>query len=106
MIYLQHTTDAQAAYIPRDTEITGTLRLVLRSTVNLETVFEATVLDLKTMPRYYFVSVRLPEGCPSGEYEYKLTAGDLAVSTGCARVTDPATVNEYNKAIQYEQYEQ
>lgn len=106
MIYLEHTTDAQVVYIPRDNaDAAGTLQFSLRSTVDLDTVIDAVVLGLNLFTRYYSVAVRLPDGCPSGEYEYTLTAGGDMVSTGCARINDPEQVDEYDKPIQYEQYE-
>ena len=106
MIYLAHTTDAQVAYVPRDTNIAGTLRFTLRSTVDLDQVFDAIVLDLAIHSRYYFVALQLPEDCPTGEYEYQFLSGGLLVSQGVAVVVpDGGGVKQYDKPIQYEQYE-
>ena len=105
MIYLINTTDPQTAYVPRDTDAVGTLRFTLRSTIDLDTVVDAVVLDLNIHHRYYSVAIQLPEGSPTGEYEYTFTAGATVVSSGVAVVVaDPNAVHEYNKTVQYEQY--
>ena len=106
MIYLANTTDAQVAYIPRDTDFTGTLALSLKSTVNLDTPYlSATVLDLNVFRTVYAVAVELPEGIQEGEYQYRLTAGGELVSTGVLIIGDYARAKEeYNKTITYEQY--
>lgn len=106
MIYLANTTDAQVAYIPRDTDHTGTLSFSLKSTVDLATPYvTATVLDLNVFRTVYAVAVSLPEGIQPGEYKYKLTAGGETVSTGVLVVGDYAHEREeYNKQITYEQY--
>lgn len=104
MIYLSNTTDAQVAYVPRDTNLAGTLRFSLRSTIDRDTVVDAVVLDLKILLRYYAVAVQLPDGAPTGEYEYEMTAGGAVVSSGVLVVASPDVVHEYNKTVQYEQY--
>ena len=106
MIYLKHTTDAQVAYIPRDAVAGNTLRLVLRSTVDLDQVFDAIVLDLAIHSRFYFVALQLPEDCPTGEYEYRFLSAGAVVSQGVAVVVpDGQPAKQYDKPIQYEQYE-
>ena len=106
MIYLANTTDAQVAYIPRDTDFAGTLSLSLKSTVNLDTPYTpATVLDLNVFRTVYAVAVALPEGIQPGEYQYELKAGGVPVSTGLAVIGEYAQEREqYNKTITYEQY--
>ena len=106
MIYLNNTTDAQVAYIPRDTDFTGTLSLKLKSTVDLDTPYQsATVLDLNVFRTVYAVAVSLPEGIQGGEYQYELSAGGVTVSTGVLIIGDYAADREqYNKPITYEQY--
>lgn len=106
MIYLSNTTDAQVAYIPRDTEFSGTLGLSIKSTVDLDTPFiTATVLDLDIFRTVYAVAVQLPEGVQPGEYVYRLTAGTEVVSTGVLIVGDYAIARkQYNNPITYEQY--
>ena len=106
MIYLVNTTDAQVAYIPRDTEFTGTLSLSLKSTVDLDTPYiSATVVDLNVFRTVYAVAVELPEDIQPGEYQYKLTAGGVEVSTGVLVIGEYTQAREqYNKQITYEQY--
>lgn len=106
MIYLANTTDAQVAYIPRDTDFTGTLSLSLKSTVDLDTPYiSATVLDLDVFRTVYAVAVELPEGIQQGEYRYELKAGDVTVSTGVLVIGDYTNAEEqYNKPTTYEQY--
>jgi len=106
MIYLNNTTDAQAVFIPRDTDITGPLRLTMRSTVGLEVPVSVAVLDLNVHRLCYHLGITLPEGIASGEYEYTLTSDGLVVSTGVVVVADGLTpAGQYNKTITYEQYE-
>lgn len=106
MIYLRHTTEAQVAYIPRDAEAGNALRLTLRSTVDLDQVYDAVVLDLNIHSRFYFVALQLPEDCPTGEYEYQFLSAGALVSSGVAVVVpDGDATKQYDKPIQYEQYE-
>ena len=75
MIYLKHTTDAQVAYI------------AIHS-------------------RFYSIALQLPEDCPTGEYEYQFLSAGAVVSQGVAVVVpDGGGVKQYDKPIQYEQYE-
>ena len=106
MIYLKHTTDAQVAYIPRDAVAGNALRLTLRSTVDLDQVYDALVLDLAIHSRFYSIALQLPEGCPTGEYEYNFLSAGALVSSGVAVVVpDADAAKQYDKPIQYEQYE-
>lgn len=108
MIYLANTTDAQVAYVPRDVEIpTGaTLTFTMKSTVDLDTVLTALVIDTQMHRIYYNVALSLPEGTTPGEYQYELKADGETISTGLLVVRDNgADVTEYNNEIQYEQYE-
>ena len=93
-------------YIPRDTDHTGTLQFTARSTVGLDIPISATMLDLKVHRLSYALAVTLPADIATGEYEYRLTAGGNLVSTGILVVQDDRTATgQYNKQIQYEQYE-
>ena len=108
MIYLNNTTDAQVVYVPRDTElpVDETVRFTARSTVDLDTPITALVIDLGLHRVYYNVALSLPEGVAPGEYQYELTAGDEVVSTGLLIIRDAGnTAREYNKPIEYEQYQ-
>ena len=106
MIYLSNTTDAQVAFIPRDTDIAGTLVFTIRSTVDLDRPLTVTVIDLNVFRTMYAVAVQLPVGIQTGEYQYKLTAGGVVVSTGLLVVGEytPSVAGEYDKPITYEQY--
>ena len=48
MIYLSNITDAQVAYVPRDTElpVEGTIHFTMKSTVDLDTVVTVLVIDV------------------------------------------------------------
>ena len=106
MIYLQNTTEAQAVFIPKDTDITGALRFVAKSTVGLDIPISVAMLDLNVHRLCYHLGITLPEYIASGEYEYTLTAGGIVVSTGVMVVADaPTQDGQYNKTITYEQYE-
>jgi len=106
MIYLKNTTDAQVVYIPRDTDLSGTLQFSARSTVGLDIPITATLLDLKVHRLCYAMALTLPEDIATGEYEYKLTAGGNPVSTGILIIREGDNKpGQYNKNITYEQYE-
>lgn len=106
MIYLSNITDAQAVFVPRDTAICGgTLTIRATSTVDHKTVLDVAVLDLQSTKIYYNIAVALPTGTTPGEYRYEMKSGDDVVSTGLLVIGDyTADVTEYNKTIQYEQY--
>lgn len=108
MIYLLKTTDAQIAYVPRDTDIAAgtTLTFTMRNTVDLDTVVSALVIDMGLHRIYYNVALQLPADATPGEYQYELRGDGELLSTGLAVVRDNGpSVTEYNKVIQYEQYE-
>lgn len=107
MIYLTNTTDAQVAYVPRDVDIPSgaTMTFAMTSTVDLDVAVTALVIDMKMHRMYYNVALYLPEDTTPGEYRYELKADGLVVSTGLAVVRDEVEVTEYNKEIEYEQYE-
>ena len=106
MIYLNKTTEAQTAFIPRVTEATGLLRLKMRSTVGLDIPVSVAAIDLDVHRLCYQLGITLPEDIVPGEYEYTLTADEETVSTGVMVVTDaPNKPGQYNKEITYEQYE-
>ena len=108
MIYLSNTTDAQVAYVPRDTEVPegATIRFTMKSTVDLDRVLDALVIDMNLLKVYYNVAVTLPDEITPGEYQYELTADGDVISSGLCIVRDNGvTVDEYNKEIEYEQYQ-
>ena len=108
MIYLSNITDAQVAYVPRDTEVPEgvTLTFTMRSTVDLDVVVNALVIDMALHRIYYNVALQLPEDVTPGEYQYELKGDGEVLSTGLAVIRDNGTgVEEYNKQIEYEQYQ-
>ena len=108
MIYLSNTTDAQVAYVPRDTEVPegATIRFTMKSTVDLDRVLDALVIDMNLLKVYYNVAVTLPDDITPGEYQYELTADGDVISSGLCIVRDNGEkVGEYNKEIEYEQYQ-
>lgn len=117
MVYLQNITESQPLAIPRPCHIPlGELTLQARSTVNLDVVMDVEVLDLRLSDLYLFLAVSVPEGCPNGEYQYTLSAGEKAVTTGLMILCQEGegfsivgdgeyTREEYNKKTTYEQYE-
>ena len=108
MIYLTNTTAPQAVFVPRDTAICGgTLTFKATSTVELSRILDCVVLDLKSTKIYYNIALALPENATPGEYEYVMKSGDSVVSTGVLVVGEYTTdvAGEYDKPIQYEQYE-
>lgn len=108
MIYLSNTTDAQVAYVPRDGEVPegSTIRFTMKSTVDLDRVLDALVIDTQMLRIYYNVALTLPEGIAPGEYQYEMTADWDVISSGLCIVRDNGEkVGEYNKEIEYEQYQ-
>jgi len=117
MVYLQNITESQPLAIPRPCRIPfGELTLQARSTVDLDKVMDVQVLDLRLSDQYIFLAVSVPAGCPNGEYQYTVSAGDEVVTTGlmilCQEGEGFAIIGdgdfsreEYNKKTTYEQYE-
>lgn len=107
MIYIANMTDAQVLLVPRNGEpVSGGLRLRLRNTVDHQEV-DVPVTDLQTSDIYANVSVELPEGLASGEYEYRLSAEDVTVSRGLLIVGGyAANLRQHEETIKYKQYEQ
>lgn len=105
MVYLLNQPGPQAVLIPKPCNLAGSLTMVLRSTVNLSKTFDAPVLDLAVSVLYYYVAVTVPDGMQPGEYEYVLKAGDEVAATGIAIMRDAVQTVQYEKPIEYEQYE-
>ena len=104
MIYLQNTTESQVLYVPKNgTEASGELTLQVRNTIDQDFVIDQ-VLDLNTSYLYYNLAIALPAGCPDGEYEYALMDDGIVLSTGILILESSQSRNEYNKDIEYEQY--
>lgn len=77
MIYLNNNRQAQSVYIPKRTGGYGgdslhyIMRLVLRSTVD-NTTFSVNAMGTRPSGAYWLITLTLPEGMQSGEYDYVL----------------------------------
>ena len=106
MIYLRNTTESQVLFIPRNgVTPQGDLVFNAKSTIDLEEKINQVVTDLQTSDLYFNLAIALPAGLPDGEYEYTLLCGQIPVSSGLLVIGDYTKPSEYNKEIQYEQYE-
>ena len=106
MIYLQNTTDPQDLFVPKDCTFPGgDLVFKAKSTIDLDVKVSQEVTDLHTSDLYFQMEISLPAGLPDGEYEYSLMSGDTILSSGLLVIGENSHPSEYNKEIQYEQYE-
>lgn len=108
MIYLSNTTGSQRVVVPA-TGITpeGAMSLELYSTVDLELKAEAEAVPLNEPGHCFLLEISLPEGLPSGSYEYRVTRKGETLTSGVAQVgdyPDPSPA-QYEKEINYVQYE-
>lgn len=77
MIYLNNNRQAQSVYIPKRTGGYGgdslhyIMRLVLRSTVD-NTTFSVNATGTRPSGAYWLLTLTLPSGVQSGEYDYVL----------------------------------
>ena len=106
MIYLQNISESQVVFIPKSGTVpAGDLVFTAKSTIDLETFINQTVIDLQTSDLYFNIAVTLPQNLPNGEYEYSLLAGEILVSSGLLVIGENSRPSEFNKEITYEQYE-
>ncbi len=106
MLYLHNTDEAQFLLVPRNGDLPeGELTFKARSTIDLTIEMDLQVVNLDVSALYLHLAVVVPEGCPVGEYEYDVRAGDSLLSTGLLMVGEFAKPDEYEKPIEYEQYE-
>ena len=106
MLYLQNTEEAQVLYVPRNGRIPeGDLVFKAKSTIDLETEIDLQVANLDISLIYMHLAVTVPQGCPNGEYEYTVSAGEEVVSTGLLIIGENFLPDQYNHTITYEQYE-
>ena len=106
MIYLQNTSDTQEIFIPRSGDYPREdLVFMAESTIDLDVEINQGVTDLQTSDLYFNFKVELPADIPDGEYEYTLLSGQTPVSSGLLVIGENSRPSEYNKDIQYEQYE-
>lgn len=106
MLYLQNTQEAQFLLVPRNGEIPeGDLTFKAKSTIDLTLEMDLQVVNLDVSALYLHLAVIVPDGCPVGEYEYSVQVGSQILSTGLLVVGELNKPSEYEKTIQYEQYE-
>ena len=105
MLYLLNTQDAQFLLVPRNGEIPeGDLTFKAKSTIDLTLEMDLQVVNLDVSALYLHLAVIVPDGCPVGEYEYNVQVGDQILSTGLLMVGEFDKPDQYEKPIQYEQY--
>ena len=106
MLYLQNIQEAQFLLVPRNGEIPeGDLTFKAKSTIDLTLEMDLQVVNLDVSAMYLHLAVIVPDGCPVGEYEYSVQVGSQILSTGLLVVGELNKPSEYEKPIQYEQYE-
>jgi len=106
MLYLLNIQEAQFLLVPRNGEIPeGDLTFKAKSTIDLTLEMDLQVVNLDVSALYLHLAVIVPEGCPVGEYEYSVQVGSQILSTGLLVVGELNKPSEYEKPIQYEQYE-
>lgn len=120
MIYLNNNREAQSVYIPKRDDSLGVDipligRLDLRSTIDNVT-YRMNVRIGMNHAEYYGVSLTLPSGVQSGEYEYNLyeirvVADPVEVAAGLCTIW-PDTVGpdgleyaQHESGAEWEQYD-
>lgn len=82
----------------------GEVSLMLFSTMNLVGMVKEVEMVEETLI-YYCIKVKLPSVIAPGEYEYNFSDMRGSLSAGILVVGEPGKAVEYNKTIEYEQYE-
>lgn len=109
MIYLANILLPQEVNIPvvTDTEV-GEVSLRLICNTSNEVAVDVEVTDLDIYRDYHTIGVELPEGLPSGEYDYYLLSDGAVLSSGLLQIGDyhrPEDVyneDDNNELIQYD----
>ena len=105
MLYLQKTEEVQILLVPRNVAIpSGDLVFKAKSTIDLATEIDIYVINIDVSAIYMQMAVVVPEGCPNGEYEYTVSVGETVLSTGLLIIGENTQPDQYNHAIEYEQY--
>lgn len=108
MVFLEHTQQAQTVAVPYELAASGDpVSLDLVSTVN-RTVYKVPVTaTLSAAGRYWNVTLTLTlPALQEGSYEYALRSANEVLATGCAKIGSYAAETEqYDKVIEYEQYD-
>lgn len=106
MLYLQNTQEAQELFVPKNGIVPpGEVIFKAKSTIDLETMIDVEVVDLNISTIFMLLSVILPADLVVGEYEYSVQVGDQIISSGLLVIGEFAKPDQYEKTIQYEQYE-
>lgn len=106
MVYLEHNTEPQSLYIPKDGRTPkGRLHFKAYSTINLMG-FSDEVVDINTSDLYYRISIALMDNIPSGEYEYVLSDEEGILSEGILIIGENDNPITYDNKQEYEQYEE
>ena len=106
MLYLEKNDEAQVLFVPRNgNPVEGGLVFRAKSTIDLTTEIDLPVVDLRISFIFLHIAVTVPEDAPTGEYEYTVTTGDDVVSTGLLIIGENSHPEQYNIAIEYDQYE-
>ena len=105
MIYLKNSTASQKVQIARNgCDLTGSMVFILRSTMlDANGELEIGVAD-DGLSASYFSFECIVNDMVEGEYEYTLTQNGKALAKGLLVIGEPSETIEYNKAIEYEQY--
>ena len=105
MLYLQNTQEAQELFVPKNGIVPpGEVIFKAKSTIDLETMIDVEVVDLNISTIFMLLSVILPADLVVGEYEYSVQVGDQIISSGLLVIGEFAKPDQYEKTIQYEQY--
>ena len=106
MLYLQNTQEAQELYVPKNGIVPpGEIIFKAKSTIDLDIPIDVEVVDLNISTIFMLLSVTLPDSLVVGEYEYSVQVGDQTISSGLLVIGEFAKPDQYDKTIQYEQYE-
>ena len=106
MLYLDKIEDAQVLFVPRNGKIPdGEVKFVAFSTIDRSVEIDLPSINLDISALYMHLAVTVPDGCPTGEFEYTVTAGGEPVSTGLLIIGENFRMNQYEKTVTYEQYE-
>lgn len=114
MIYLDNTSIQQTVYVPRrgldGNTVSASLRLV--STIDL-TEYVVPVQDQSVSEQYFLVSLALPQGVQSGEYEYavlnnlgKVIAQGVCVVLPAPLGPTPLEYDTLETTQEFQQYEE
>lgn len=111
MIYLQNNKEIQALRIPRSlpTPADASLYFIVRNTITHQEE-GVQVTDESPSSQYYLFNLQFGnDWVDSGEYEYRVMAGETILAQGIMRVLDtedtaPVEVEQYNATIDIEQY--